>query len=72
VAPITLAIAINGEQVASTIMVSTPAAAEEFNNISTSVFLDVPAGCCYSISVRNIGDEDADVENANLIVERVA
>lgn len=72
VAPITLAIAINGEQVASTVMVSTPAAAEEFNNISTSVFLDVPAGCCYSISVRNIGDEDADVENANLIVERVA
>lgn len=72
VAPISLAIAINGEAIGPTTMISTPAAAEEFNNVYTSVFLNVPAGCCYTISVVNIGDDDIDVQNANLIVERVA
>ena len=72
VAPISLAIAINGEAIGPTTMISTPAAAEEFNNVYTSVFLNVPAGCCYTISVVNIGEDDIDVQNANLIVERVA
>lgn len=72
VAPISLAIAINGEAIGPTTMISTPAAAEEFNNVYTSVFLNVPAGCCYTISIVNIGDDEIDVQNANLIVERVA
>lgn len=70
--PISLAIAINGEPVATTTMISTPAALEEFNNVFSSIFLDVPAGCCSQISVRNITDQSIDVQNANLIVERVA
>lgn len=72
VAPISLAIAINGEAIGPTTMISTPAAAEEFNNVYTSVFLNVPAGCCYTISVVNTGSDDINVQNANLIVERVA
>ena len=72
VAPISLAIAINGEAIGPTTMIATPAAAEEFNNVYTSVFLHVPAGCCYTISVVNTSDDDVDVQNANLIVERVA
>lgn len=70
--PIRLAIAINGEQVPSTTMISTPAAVEEFNNIYSSIFLDVPAGCCYQISVKNVSEQAVDVQNANLIIERVA
>ena len=72
VAPITLAIAVNGEAVGPTTMISTPAAVAEFNNVSTSVFLNVPNGCCYTISVRNLSDDTINVQNANLIVERVA
>lgn len=72
VAPISLAIAINGEAIGPTTMISTPAAAEQFNNVYTSVFLNVPAGCCYTISVVNTGSNDINVQNANLIVERVA
>lgn len=72
VAPISLAIAINGEAVGPTTMISTPAAAEEFNNVSASIFINVPAGCCYTVSVRNLSDDAIDVQNANLIVERVA
>lgn len=70
--PISLAIAINGEPVATTTMISTPAALEEFNNVFSSIFLDVPAGCCSQVSVKNITDQSIDVQNANLIVERVA
>ena len=72
VAPITLAIAVNGEAVGPTTMISTPAAVEEFNNIFSSIFINVPAGCCYTISVRNLSEDEVDVQNANLIVERVA
>lgn len=69
---ISLALAINGEAVATTTMISTPAAVEEFNNVFSSIFLDVPRSCCYQISVKNISDQDVDVQNANLIIERVA
>jgi hypothetical protein len=72
VAPISLAIAINGEAIGPTTMISTPAAVEEFNNVFTSIFVNVPTGCCYTISVRNLSDDDIDVQNANLIIERVA
>ena len=72
VGPISLAIAINGEPVATTTMVSTPAAVEEFNNIFSAIFLDVPKGCCSQSSVRNISNQPVNIQNANLIVERVA
>ena len=72
VGPISLAIAINGEPVATTTMISTPAAVEEYNNVFSAIFIDVPKGCCSQISVRNISDEDVEIQNANLIVERVA
>ena len=72
VGPISLAIAINGEPVATTTMIETPAAVEEFSNIFSAIYLDVPANCCSQVSVRNITDQAIDVQNANLIVERVA
>jgi hypothetical protein len=67
-----LAIAINGEPVASTTMITTPAAVDQFNNVFSAIFIDVPRGCCYTISVQNTSDQAIDVQNANLIVERVA
>ena len=72
VGPISLAIAINGEPVATTTMISTPAAVEEFNNVFSAIFIDVPKGCCSQISVKNTSDQPIDVQNANLIIERVA
>ena len=72
VGPISLAIAINGEPVATTTMISTPAAVEEFNNVFSAIFLDIPKNCCSQISVKNTSDQSIDVQNANLIIERVA
>lgn len=72
VEPISLAITINGEPVASTTMIVTPAAVEEFSNIASAVYLDVPAACCVTVSVRNISTQAIEIQNANLIIERVA
>lgn len=72
VGPVSLAIAINGEGIGTSSMISTPAAVEEFNNVSACIYIDVPIGCCTQISVENIGTIPVAVQNANLIVERVA
>jgi hypothetical protein len=69
---ISLAISVNGEAIASTTMIQTPAAVEEFANVATAVYLDVPAGCCLSVAVKNTSAQAIDVQNANLIIERVA
>lgn len=72
VAPIQFVIAVGGEPILSTQMIVTPAAVGNYFNVSASIFLDVPAGCCQNISVKNTGTTPADVQNANLIIERVA
>ena len=70
--PISLAISVDGEPVATTTMTVTPAAVEEYFNVFSSIFLDIPKGCCSQISVENVSGESILVQNANLIVERVA
>ena len=72
VEPISLAIAIEGEPVPATTMIVTPAAVEQFFNVKSSVFIDVPRGCCTRISVENTSDEAIVVQNANLIITREA
>lgn len=72
VAPIVMAISLNGEPVVETTMISTPAAVDQLNSISRSLFLDVPAGCCSQIAVQNISADAVNVQNASLIIERVA
>lgn len=69
---IQLSAAINGEAVPSTTMIVTPAAVANYNNVSTTLFVDVPKGCCAQISVKNSSTVAILVQNANLIIERVA
>lgn len=72
VGPISVAIAIDGEPVTGTRMIVTPAAVEEFFNVNRDVNIDVPAGCCAQVSIENTSTGDILIQNANLIVERVA
>lgn len=67
----TLAIAIAGEPLPSTTMISTPGAVGEFNNVSTFTTLDVPRGCCYNISVENTSTVAIDLSNARLSIKRI-
>lgn len=72
VGEISIAISIDGEPLASTQMIVTPAAVENFFNVSSQAYIDVPCGCCATIAVQNTSDQPIEVQNANLIVVRVA
>lgn len=72
VAPLIMSVAINGEGVATTNTIVTPTGYNEYFNVFTSIFLDIPSGCCSQISIKNVGTVSTNVQNANLIVERVA
>ena len=72
VGPISIAIAENGEAINTTTMIATPAAIGDYWNVSSGVFLNVPCGCCVQLSIKNISTQPIDIQNSNLIVERVA
>lgn len=69
---ISLAIAISGEPVLSSQMISTPAAVDQFNNVSAGIYIDVPKGCCVNVDVENTSCVAVNVANANLVVTREA
>lgn len=72
VGPVELTIAINGEGIPSSRMVSTPLDVDNYNNVSADIFIDVPIGCCTQLSIKNTGTIPVNVQNTNMIVERVA
>jgi hypothetical protein len=70
--PISVALAIDGEPIPTSSSIVTPAAVEEFWNVSESLYVTVPKGCCYTIAVENTSDQPIEMQNANIIVERTA
>ena len=72
VGEISVAISIDGEPLESTEMIVTPTVVEAFFNVSSQAYIDVPCGCCVTVAVRNTSDQAIEVQNANLIVVRVA
>ena len=73
VEPISIALTINGEQLGNALATVTPTVAEAFFNVSITTFIEIPCGCCVTVSVENVSDTtDIDVTNANIIFDRVA
>lgn len=73
VEPISVALVQNGEVLRNAVATVTPTVAEAFFNASFETFVELPCGCCDTISVRNISDTTAiDVINANIVIDRVA
>lgn len=72
VGPISVAISLDGEPMNSATATVTPAAVNEYFNVYVSVFVEVPKGCCTTVSVENISTQAISAANPNLIVERVA
>ena len=71
VEPISLALSIDGEPLASATAIVTPAAVEDLFNVFVAVFVEVTKCCCVSVAVENTSTQPITVQNANLIVERV-
>ena len=73
VEPISVAITQNGEVLRNSIASVTPAAIGDFWNVGFETFIELPCGCCDTISIENISaTTDIDVINANIIIDRIA
>ena len=72
VAPITVALALEGSAIPSATAILTPAAAGDLNHISIDDYITVPSGCCVNLTVKNLGADPITAQNANLIVDRTA
>ena len=72
VGPIQLAIALNGEAIPATTMIVTPAAVDNYFNVHGDTFIEVPRGCCVSVSIKNTSTIAVNVQNANLTAIRTA
>ena len=73
VEPISIALTQNGEVLRNAVATVTPAAIGDFFNVSLETFIELPCGCCDTITVRNISATTAiDVVNANIVIDRVA
>lgn len=81
VGPIALALAIDGEPVLTSKAIVTPAAVDEYNNVTSTAIITVPKGCCFNVSVENVSESATpatvpapaiNVQNANLTVTRIA
>lgn len=71
--PISVALTINGEALGNATATVTPAAIGDFFNVSITTFIDIPCGCCVTVSVENVSDTSAiDISNSNIIFDRVA
>lgn len=81
VAPIAVAVTVNGEARMASRAIFTPAAAEEYGNVTSTALVTVPRGCCFFVSVRAVsGITDGTTTppvsisqiNGNLVIDRVA
>lgn len=80
VGPISISLAISGEPILTSRAIVTPAAVDEYFNVTSTAIITVPKGCCFNVSVENTSEgataADAptaiNVQNANLVVSRIA
>ena len=69
---ISVALAVGGEALNSATAIVTPAAVDQYSNVFTAVFVEVPRGCCVTVALKNTSTQAISIANSNLIVERVA
>jgi len=82
VTPIATAIVVSGEQRQGSRSIFTPAAVDEYGNVTSRAVIDVPRGCCFTVSVEYVNgtvDDSAttptpliNVVDGSLSVTRVA
>ena len=70
--PISVALAITGEPLASATAIVTPAAVGDLFNVHSEATIDVPKGCCLTIALENTSTQAITAQNVNVIIDRVA
>lgn len=81
VGAIAVAITVNGEPRLTSRAIITPAAVEEYGNVTSTAIIQVPRGCCFSLSVDAVPATTdptvtpapiIEVQNSNLVINRIA
>lgn len=81
VTPIAVAITVNGESRPTSRAIITPAAVDEYGNVTSTTIIKVPKGCCFSLSVEYVSASDdptvtptpvVNAINSNLVISRIA
>jgi hypothetical protein len=81
VVPIAVAITVNGEPRPTSRAIITPAAVDEFGNVTSTAIIRVPRGCCFSLSIEVVPATSdptvtpapiVAVQNSNLVINRIA
>ena len=67
---ISVSLTVDGATLPASNMIVTPAAAEEFFNVSRAINVAVFNGCCESLAVRNTSSQPILVQYANIIISR--
>ena len=81
VGAISISLAQDGEPLLTSRAIVTPAAVDEYFNVTSTAIVTVPKGCCFNISVENTSESATpattpapaiNVQNANFTVTRIA
>ena len=81
VTPVAVALAVSGEPRLTSRAIYTPAAVEEYGNLTSTAIIKVPRGCCFNLSVEYVQATDdptvtptplITVQNSNLVIDRIA
>lgn len=79
VGAIAVALALDGEPIPTSRAIVTPAAVDEYFNVTSTAIITVPKGCCVNLSVENVSEADGatpaqaiNVQNSNLTISRIA
>lgn len=82
VTPIAVTLSVQGEERPTSRAIYTPAAVDEYGNVTSTAIITVPKGCCFSLAVRYVDATASDptttptptinVQNANLVINRIA
>ena len=81
VVPIAISLTVNGEPRPTSRAIFTPAAVDEYGNVTSTAIIKVPRGCCFSLSVEHVAASVdptvtpapvIEVQNSNLVIDRIA
>ena len=81
VVPIAVSLTVNGEPRLTSRAIFTPAAVDEYGNVTSTAIIKVPKGCCFSLGVEAVPATTdptvtpapiIEVQNANLTIARIA
>lgn len=74
VGPIAIALAIDGEPILTSRAIVTPAAVDNYFNVTSTAYITVPKGCCFTVAIENVSTPAVpiNVQNANFVVTRTS